>query len=349
MTRYRLKSCVWEITLACCFSCRYCGSGAGAAREGELTTQECASVAAQLAELGCERVSLIGGEVFLRPDWDEIASELTGRGVRTAIITNGWLFDADTIRRIRSAGIESVAVSLDSVEPVHDGHRQRGSFRRAAAAIDALHEGGIPVSVISTLYARAAAHIAEFYEWLRTKEIFAWQIQACSPMGMAADGPDWRFDHAEILRFVASHMHEAPFAMGVADNIGYFTKEEGSLRGNLSGRAVFQGCRAGLSAVGIDSVGNVRGCESLYDERFNEGSLRKKTLREIWEAPGAFAYNRDFRKELLSGKCAGCAVGAFCGGGCRAYNHFTHGKLYESLFCAREAGSKQKESMEPCR
>ena len=37
---YQLYSCVWEITLACCFSCNYCGSRAGKARENELTTEE---------------------------------------------------------------------------------------------------------------------------------------------------------------------------------------------------------------------------------------------------------------------------------------------------------------------
>lgn len=59
--KYPLQSCVWELTLACCFSCRYCGSSGGRARDGELTTAECFSVAEQLADLGCKRVSLIGG------------------------------------------------------------------------------------------------------------------------------------------------------------------------------------------------------------------------------------------------------------------------------------------------
>lgn len=66
---FTLKSCVWEITLKCCFECKYCGSGGGKARPEELTTMECMDVIRQLAGLGCRRVSLIGGEVFLRPDW----------------------------------------------------------------------------------------------------------------------------------------------------------------------------------------------------------------------------------------------------------------------------------------
>ena len=107
------------------------------------------------------------------------------------------------------------------------------------------------------------------------------------------------------------------------------------LRGNLSGQAVYRGCSAGLDAVGIDSVGNVRGCESMYDERFNEGNLREKSLREIWEDPDAFAYNRKFTPELLSGACASCEAGPFCAGGCRSYNYFVHGKLYEAPRCAR--------------
>lgn len=50
---YQLRSCVWEITLACCFSCKYCGSRAGKARENELTTEECLAIAEQLADMGC--------------------------------------------------------------------------------------------------------------------------------------------------------------------------------------------------------------------------------------------------------------------------------------------------------
>ena len=59
--KFTLKKAVWEITLACSFFCKYCGSKGGRAREGELTTEEALSVAEQLAELGCRRVSLIGG------------------------------------------------------------------------------------------------------------------------------------------------------------------------------------------------------------------------------------------------------------------------------------------------
>ena len=334
MTTYKIKSCVWEITLACCFSCRYCGSRAGTARENELTTAECLDVARQLAEMGCRRVSMIGGEVFMRRDWPEIVKALTDRGVKVSIITNGFLFSEKLIRSLKELRVESVAVSLDGPEEVHDAFRQRGSFQRAMQAISVLTKSGIPVSVISTLHSKNYTRLEEMYDILKHTGIFAWQLQACSPMGNASDGDfSTGIDFHPVIRFVEEHLGRAPFALGVADNIGYYTESEGYLRGNLSGKAVFLGCRAGLTNIGIDSVGNVKGCEALYDPQFIEGNLREKSLAEIWNDPDAFSYNRRFRRTDLTGKCASCPHGGRCAGGCRSYNYFTHGKLYESPGC----------------
>ena len=332
---YELRSCVWEITLACCFRCAYCGSGGGKARENELTTAECIDVARQLSELGCRRVSMIGGEVFMRDDWEQIAGALTSRGVRVCIITNGFHLTAQHIDALRRIGIESVAVSIDGPADVHDAFRQKGSYERAFRTIRTLAAAGIPVSVISALRADNAPRLPEFYETLRQYPIFAWQIQACSPMGNAdRNTVDVDFDAGAVIRFVHETAQSAPFLVGVADNIGYYTSEEGTIRG--TGGAVFRGCSAGLETLGIDSVGNVRGCESMYDPCFNEGNLRMQTLREIWENPNGFAYNRCFSANMLEGKCAACAYGDVCAGGCRSYNWFRGGKLYENPLCARK-------------
>ena len=68
-----VRYCVWEITLACDLGCKHCGSRAGKAREDELSTEECLDVVRQLAEMGMLEVTLIGGEAYLREDWDIIA------------------------------------------------------------------------------------------------------------------------------------------------------------------------------------------------------------------------------------------------------------------------------------
>ncbi len=336
MSGYRLKSCVWEITLACCFSCAYCGSCGGKARENELTTDECVDVARQLAELGCRRVSMIGGEVFMRADWQTIVKSLTGRGIAVCIITNGYTLSDKILQALKDCRIESVAVSLDGPADVHDAFRQTGSYDRAIKAIEALTSNGIPTSVISALRSDNYKRLPELYETLKKYPIFAWQLQACSPMGNAKkNGVQVAFDAGYVMDFIVENRMTAPFSMGIADNIGYYTENEPVLRGRPG--ECFTGCGAGITSIGIDSVGNVRGCESMYDERFIEGNLRQRSLADIWNDENTFAYNRRFKLSMLTGKCAGCPVGMLCAGGCRSYNYFTNdGKLYENVLCARQ-------------
>jgi radical SAM protein with 4Fe4S-binding SPASM domain len=52
------------------------------------------------------------------------------------------------------------------------------------------------------------------------------------------------------------------------------------------------------------------------ESRYVEGNLKEKSLREIWSRPGAFAYNRLFKEEQLSGFCRVCRFRDVCRGGC---------------------------------
>lgn len=339
---FKLKSCVWELTLACCFSCRYCGSGGGQARDNELNTEECLEVVNQLSKLGCKRVSLIGGEVFMRNDWKIIVSAMTSKNINVSIITNGYSLTDKQINDLKEVNIESIAISLDGLSEVHDRYRMDGSFDAAKKTLFLLDENGINVSLISTLNKENVEQLEDFYEEIKDWPIKAWQLQACSPMGnVKKTGVDYRFNHLDVIHFVEKHMFDAPFSMGIADNIGYFTDKEGYLRGNLSGRAVFSGCHAGISAVAIDSVGNVRGCESMYDEHFIEGNIRNSSLADIWNDPEKFAYNRKFDLSKLTGNCAKCMYAPNCAGGCRSYNYFVHNNIYESKMCARNSGGEK--------
>lgn len=331
---FRLRSCVWEITLACSFSCKYCGSRAGKAAKNELSTAECLDIVRQFREIGLRRVNLIGGEVFMRRDWRTIVAALCGAGIKVCIITNGFRLTDGDLEFLCDVGIESVAVSLDGPEAVHDAWRMKGSYAHAVEAVKRVHEHGIPVSMITALRKDNAPLLQEFYDGtVKDLPLFAWQLQSCSPMGNAAGDYDLvRYDFIDVIKWVAKTAPGAPFVIGVADNIGYFTPEEPLIRG---GGGVFGGCSAGIRSIGIDCEGNVSGCESMRDPSFIEGNLREKTIAEIWNSPDSFRYNRGFDASMLAGKCADCPEGPYCAGGCRSYNFFTSGNIYESRYCAR--------------
>src|ERR1700759_743749 len=78
---------VWEITLRCDLGCRHCGSRAGRARSNELSTPEALALVHQFADLGLKEITLIGGEFYMRDDWDRIAAEIYDRGMLCSIVT----------------------------------------------------------------------------------------------------------------------------------------------------------------------------------------------------------------------------------------------------------------------
>jgi len=77
----------------------------------------------------------------------------------------------------------------------------------------------------------------------------------------------------------------------------------------------------------------VTGCLSLGNDRFIEGSLRQRSLREICEDPTSFSYNR-VPEELLPGEnCQDCVNEARCGGGCSSVSYCLTGKFHNDPYC----------------
>jgi len=334
---YVPEYCVWELTLRCNLRCLHCGSKAGRARADELTLEECLPVADELAALGCRQASLIGGEVFLYRGWERVARRLADRGVQVNTITNGLVLDDSHLAEIRHARLSNVCLSLDGLREAHNTIRGvRTSFDRAVATMARLRSEDIPVAVVTTLTALNVDDLPGLYELLVAHGVETWQIQLATPMGNMARARHLLLEPARVpgvTRFIREHRDAARLWILAGDDIGYYDKNEIYLRNQPGSLGSWQGCSAGLRAVGIDSEGNVKGCESLYDPRFVEGNLRTRSLSEIWNDAGAFSYNRRFEIGQLGGTCTGCDKGARCRGGCRGVCFFTSDGLFTNPYC----------------
>jgi MoaA/NifB/PqqE/SkfB family radical SAM enzyme len=83
-------------------------------------------------------ISLFGGEPFLYPDIIPLMREVKRRGLTLTVITNGWLLERHA-RELVELGIDTIAVSVDGPQDVHDRIRGReGSFERIAAGVRAV-------------------------------------------------------------------------------------------------------------------------------------------------------------------------------------------------------------------
>jgi radical SAM protein with 4Fe4S-binding SPASM domain len=339
---FKPSSCVWELTLGCNLHCKHCGSYAGTSREDELSLEQCLGVADELAALGCQRVTLAGGEPTMHPDWHRIGRRLTDLGLRVNIISNGWRWTETHLEQARHARLVSVAFSLDGLEQDHDFMRREGSYARVIQAIDLSVDAGFPVAVNTTINNLNSRSLPELFSLLQDHGVFSWQLQFATPTGKLSEHPELVVRPEELLWLVpqiaALRRSDGPTKVLPADDVGYYGKCEQDLRDHGGKIPFWIGCRAGCHVVGIESNGNVKGCLSLpsakhEEERFVEGNLLEAGLAAIWGREGAFAYNRQFSEDQLGGFCAVCRYRDFCRGGC-SWTAFGHtGDRFDNPYC----------------
>jgi radical SAM protein with 4Fe4S-binding SPASM domain len=330
---YKPRFCVWELTLACNLRCKHCGSYAGEPRDDELSLEEMMRVADELIELGCEKVTLGGGEPTMHPAWHEIGKRLADGGVRVNLISNGWHWTERHLEQARAAGLANAAFSLDGFKDAHDNVRKEGSFDKVVQAIDLCVAGEMPVSVVTHINKLNFQRFPEFRDFLTEHGVASWQLQPGNPSGVMSEHQDMVIQPEDLLWLVPLIAElrtddvERPIIFP-ADNVGYYGKYEQAIRDRGAQINFWVGCRAGCQVIGIESNGNIKGCLSLPSarhgkDRFLEGNLREQSMRQIWESPDTFGFNRNFDEAQLVGFCAVCRYRDICRGGCSwtAYSH----------------------------
>jgi radical SAM protein with 4Fe4S-binding SPASM domain len=319
---WRPVYCVWEITLACDLACRHCGSRAGHARPGELSTAECLDLVRQMAELGVKEVTLIGGEAYLREDWVDIIAAIRKHGMSATMTTGGRGVTPERAAKAFAAGLTSASVSIDGSEATHDRLRGvRGSYRAAFEALDNLVGAGVRISTNTQINRLSMPDLPELLEEIARRGIHSWQIQLTVPMGRAADEPDvllQPYDLLELYPMLATlkkRCDELSVRLWPGNNIGYFGPYETLFRGTMP-RGHLASCGAGRSTLGIEADGSIKGCPSLPTEAWTGGNIRDSSLKDIWERAKPLRYTRDRTVEDLWGYCRTCYYADECRAGC---------------------------------
>lgn len=343
---------VWELTTRCDQPCQHCGTRAGPARPDELTTEQVKDTARALARLGCREVTLIGGEAYLRPDIEEVIAFLSDLGVRVTMQSGGRALTADRCRRFAAAGLQAVGISIDGLEAQHDLLRgNRGSHAAALRALDAARDTGLIVTSNMQINRLTQHVIRETADLLRDHHVRAWQVQLTTPMGNAADHPEWILDPPDIVAVIDTLAEvqrdavqnprpwERPHPIGcfnvqAANNIGYFGPHEELLRSRPGGSPRhWIGCGAGRAVIGIESDGTVKGCPSLPTAPYTGGNVKTLALEDIWRHAEALSFARAPREAELWGYCKRCYYADICQGGCSFTAHTLLGRRGNNPLC----------------
>ena len=330
--KYGLRHGLYELTLRCNMNCIHCGSSAGYKRPNELKTEEWNNVSRQLSDLNCKEITLLGGEPFLRKDWYEISKEIKDCGMKIIFMSNGLLINKNTIEKLRKIEPKLVSISIDGArKETHDKIRQvKGSFDQCFKAISFLKKAGINTSVVTSINKLNLQELPELRSMFLNKDI-VWQLQIAIPLG--------RFQKDLLL----SKEEYYTAAIFIASSQARYCKKELKIIGThcfgyyskmLRNVMIFpwNGCQAGISTIGIQSNGEVKGCLSLPPE-YIEGNIRDTKILDLWEKPDFCSYNRDFRESDLNNNCVSCKYGKKCRGGCLGVSVGITGKPNGDTYC----------------
>jgi len=331
---YSLDTAVWEITLMCNIHCLHCGSSAeNVTRKNELTTDEALDLIEQLADIGCRRIVLSGGEPFLRKDWATLSMRIRDLGMSVSYISNGYVINDDIVDLLKLIEPVGISFSLDGgCAETHDYIRgKEGVFERCINALRKTTDAGLYSSAVTSVHKKNLNELEQILEILMDNGVCAWQVQTATPQGrMPKELALNEHEYYSLAQFIVESRKKYNNIIRIyeADCIGYYSVLSKDLYCQN-----WHGCQAGLQVIGIESDGTIKGCLSLHGEPFVEGNIRKQSLNEIWNSKENFKYNRRFSPDKLTGMCKGCKWGAICRGGCTEKAITCTGSPYESPYC----------------
>ncbi len=166
-----------SITDVCNFSCSYClpdGYQCDTPRNF-LTLDEITHLVSAFADVGTKKVRITGGEPCLRKDVvDIVAACKSIAGIdEVAITTNGFNL-MEKIDELVAAGLDSLNVSIDSLNPAMfkliTGHDK---LKNILAGIERAIELGVKSIKINAVLAKSFSsnHLGEFLTWIADKPI----------------------------------------------------------------------------------------------------------------------------------------------------------------------------------
>lgn len=303
----------WECTLRCNLNCKHCGSDClQDSRHKDMPMADFLSVLDQIKEAGTHRpdtlVVITGGEPLLRTDLETCGYEIRSRGFQWGIVTNGYAYTPERHNSLLNAGMSSITVSLDGLEPHHTWMRiNPKSHQRAVAAIELIaRERRLNYDVVTCVNKKNIPDLEEIRQLLLSKNIREWRLFTITPIGRAREHEEMSLTQVEFTRLM-EFIKEARKDPRIRVNFsceGYVGKYETTVRDS------FFFCRAGIHIGSVLVNGDISACPNI-DRSFVQGNIYTDRFMNVWNNRFQLFRNREWTR---TGRCAHCKEYKNCGG-----------------------------------
>ncbi len=327
----------WNLTKRCNLACAHCYIAAGSwhAAADELPTDRCLRILGEILEVSpAPMLILSGGEPLLRDDLELLASRATEGGATVVVGTNGTRLTDTRIRSLMEAGVQGVAVSVDSLRPAyHDRFRHgSGALSDTLAAVERLGRHGLDFIVQTSLTRGNRDELPGLVAWAAEMGAVAFNLYFLVPTGrgsgMQGLSPAENEEVLEELLALEARFRGRMLVRSKCQpqlmRLAHAGEPDSPLL-NYRTR-----CPCGLQYCRITPEGKVTPCPYSPVEA---GDLAEASFGEIWRTSAVF---QALREGTPGGKCGRCAYREVCGG-CRARAFAETGDLLgPDLSCAYE-------------
>ncbi len=254
--------CLWELCTTCDLRCRICYLPQF--RDPGPSRADTRRIIEQIVDAGVFYVGLLGGEVLLRDDLEEIVAALRASDIFVKIITNGQRLSAPRAATLAAAGLNQLEVSFEGMnEGMHEASRGPGTFARAVDALRNAAAAGIPrLGIVLTVHADNVDELEEVPAFMRRHGVTDCYVSLFKKTGLLG----------------ARSAYEPPRAEGrqrFAATLQAVRETAGELRISLLSE-----CSCARTSIVIGADQQLRLCTFEYDNAV--GDLRRQTLAELW-------------------------------------------------------------------
>ena len=316
------QSFLFMVNNKCVTRCKYCYADKNSSCK-EMNTEQILHIIDEAKRLKMSYIDVIGGEVFLKKDWDIILRHLVEAKLTPTFISTKVPLNEEDVCRLKDTGYNHIVqVSLDTLDNSSSQqimHSWPSYLIELKKGIDFLqkYDFSIYIDTILTQYNTSSKNIKDLYDYLKTiKGLKRWEIRVpeysiYNSRSFSGVKPE-KEKAKKLCDYVRQEIvPNSPFEVFVNDDA-----LKNPFRQGQCSDPYFEGgqCSVLQSKCFVLPDGKVSICERLFwHPQFIIGDLTTQSFEEIWQSEKAkslfFLKQEYFRKESF---CSQCGNFDFC-------------------------------------
>ncbi len=258
-----------SLTSVCNMSCIYCvtpGIIQQAPKEKVLTTSEYLEAIQKIhQQVGLKTIRLTGGEPLLFNELPALIKGIVELGITDIKLTTNGLRLLAQLDSLVEAGLKSINISLDALDPgVFRSISKVSNIRSVLDAIDASIERGLEVKINTVVLKGVNDHqIVPLLEYASARNIPIRFLELMKMGYLHYNESDYFFSMDEIVERISSVTSVAKMKRAASNTTTYWQTSKGMVFGVIANES--EPFCSDCNRLRLDSFGNIYGCISASE------------------------------------------------------------------------------------